>query len=95
MIHDRIVKANRAAFMVRQALSVGSNVSVNLAGSIFDKKISPILLYGCPIWGVPKTENTIKLQFDVLPDDDKKDFVTKSLQMITCDICASDISSIN
>ena len=54
MIDDRILKANRAIFLVRQALSAGSNVSIDLAESIFDKKVSPILLYGCPLWGVPK-----------------------------------------
>ncbi len=51
MVDDRILKANRAAFLVRQALSAGSNVSVSLPESIFDGKIAPILLYGCPLWG--------------------------------------------
>ncbi len=43
--------------------------------------------------GVPKTENTIKLQVDELPDDDRKDFLFKTLSSITSDLQYSDISS--
>ena len=63
MIEDRILKANRAAYLLRQALSSnGSILDVNLAMSLFDKIISPILLYGCSIWGLPKTTNLLYLK---------------------------------
>ncbi len=62
MIHDRIVKTNRAAFMLQKALSVGQNVSVKLAMTLFEKQLSPILLYGCSIWGIPDRVNYIKIK---------------------------------
>ena len=49
MEEDRIEKAQKASFVIRQAISTSQNVSVNLALSLFDKQIEPILLYGCPI----------------------------------------------
>ena len=64
MIEDRISKARKAIFLIKRALSTSCNVSPKLALSIFDKKIAPILLYGCPIWGIrPRKEQiSIKLQ---------------------------------
>ena len=63
MIEDRILKANRAAYQLRPALMAdGSILDVNLAMSLFDKIISPILLYGCSIWGLPKTTNLLYLK---------------------------------
>ncbi len=94
MIEDRMLKANRAAFLIRQALCSGSNCSVRLAESLFDKKIMPILLYGCPIWGVPHVKNVIKLQVDQLPVNDKKEFVVNILNCIDCNISKDDIASI-
>ena len=32
--------------------------------SLFDKQIEPILLYGCPIWGMPSSNYTIKVKGD-------------------------------
>ena len=45
---DRINKASRAIFVVRKAVSTAGNVNLNLAYSIFDKQIQPIMavLYG-------------------------------------------------
>ncbi len=60
---------------------------------IFDKKLSPILLYGCPLWGVPKTDNTVKLQVSELPNVDKKDFIVEMLASINCNISSGDIAS--
>ena len=54
LIHDRVLKATRMANMVLQAIRTNKNVSVKLAISLFDKQISPILLYGCPIWSPPQ-----------------------------------------
>lgn len=59
MIEDRIVKANRACYLLRQALSVQGNIHIKLALNLFDKMISPILLYGCCLWGLPKTTNLL------------------------------------
>ena len=53
LINDRVMKAKMVSNMVLQALSTNKNVSVRLALSLFDKQITPILLYGCPIWSLP------------------------------------------
>ena len=58
-IYDRIKKTNRALYLVKAAISTTGNVSVNLALSLFDKHIAPILLYGCCIWGMPDSSNFI------------------------------------
>jgi len=65
MIADRMLKANRASYVLRQAISAnGSNniVDVKLATKLFDKMISPILLYGCCVWGVENSTNLIYLK---------------------------------
>ncbi len=60
MMEDRILKANRAAYLLRQALSCNGNMlNVKLAINLFDKIISPILLYGSYIWGMPKPTNLL------------------------------------
>ena len=61
IISDRVLKANRVGHMVLQALSTDKNVSTDLVMNMFDKQISPILLYGCSVWGVSKTHNLIYL----------------------------------
>ena len=49
-INDRICKANRALFLLKQMLSSGrGNISPKLSLSMFDKQIMPILLYGCTL----------------------------------------------
>ncbi len=70
MVQDRISKTNRAAFMLHKALSVGHNVSVKLAMTLFDKQLSPILLYGCSLWGIPDQMHYLKIKCDVLMDVD-------------------------
>ena len=62
MIEERVTKAKRALFVLRQALSTSQNVSVNLYMSLFDKQIEPILLYGYPLWGMPSSNCTIKIR---------------------------------
>ena len=57
--HDRIMKATRMPNMVLQAIRTKRNVSVRLALSLFDKQITPILLYGCPVWSLPDSQNLI------------------------------------
>ena len=62
MENDRIVKARKVANMVLQALRTNRNVSASLAMSIFYKQIAPILLYGCPIWSLPRSQNLIYIE---------------------------------
>ena len=52
-IVGRVNKASRAIFIVRKAITTAGNVNVYLACNIFDKQIQPIMIYGCPIWGLP------------------------------------------
>ena len=60
MMEDRIQKANRATYLLRQAISCnGYIINIKLAIKLFDKIISPILLYGCCVWGIPKTTNYV------------------------------------
>ena len=59
LIQDRVLKATRMANMILQTIKTNKNVSVKLAISLFDKQISPILLYGCPIWSPPQWQNLI------------------------------------
>ena len=47
LIQGRVLKATPMANMILQAIKTNKNVSVKLAISLFDKQISPILLYGC------------------------------------------------
>ena len=42
-------------------LKTSNNVSTKLTVSLFEKSISPILLYGCAVWGTPKSYNLIYL----------------------------------
>ncbi len=55
MGEDWIYKASKASFVIRQAISSSHNISTRLPLSLFDKQIEPILLYGCPIWGIPSS----------------------------------------
>ena len=43
--------------------------------SLFDKQIEPILLYGCPIWGMPSSNCacTVKVKGDCLNNTRLKD----------------------
>ncbi len=60
-IEDRTAKARRAANMCKQALLKYGNSSTNLAFSIFDRQIAPILTYASPIWGTPTVNHIIRL----------------------------------
>ena len=62
MLSDRIEKAKKASFVIQQAISTTHNASVKLAMSLFEKQIEPILLYGCPIWSIPSSSCTIRVQ---------------------------------
>ena len=59
-IKDRILKANRAIFLIKQAFSVNSTcISPKIALKIFDTQIKPILTYGSVLWGLPRQSNYI------------------------------------
>ena len=62
VMQDRIAKATRVSHMILQALRTNRNVSSKLAMTLFDKQIVPILLYGCSVWGLPKTHNLFYLE---------------------------------
>ena len=61
-INDRISKANKVGNMVLHALRTNKNVSTSLALSIYNKQISPILLYGCAIWSSPRNSNLVYIE---------------------------------
>ena len=65
IIGDRIAKANKVGNMVLHALRTNKNVSSQLALSIFNKQISPILLYGCAVWSPPRTSNLIYVENEI------------------------------
>ncbi len=54
MEEDRIIKARKTktSFVIRQAIS-SSHISTRLSLS---------LLYGCPIWGIPSSNCTIRIK---------------------------------
>ncbi len=93
MVQDRIDKANRAIFMIRRAISSVQNVSIDLAMSMFDKRISPVLLFGCPIWGVPINKFSIKVCIEEIPDKDIKIWLIGVLKTFSHDITAADLKS--
>ena len=61
-IQDRIAKASRVSHMILQALRTNRNVSAKLAMNLFDKQITPILLYGSSVWSIPQTQNLCYLE---------------------------------
>ncbi len=70
-IADRIEKATKCIHSIRNAISNHTNISCRLAESIFEKQISPILLYGCPLWSLPQVNNTIYI-YKALSDGGSK-----------------------
>ena len=81
MVNDRVLKAKRAAFAIKQAISTTQNISTKLSMSLFDKQIEPILLYGSPIWGIPSSTRSLKLKGDTL-DTNTRVAAYKCLQSI-------------
>ena len=47
---------------VLRAIRTTGNVSVKLLLSIFDKQISPVVLYGSAIWAKPKSYDLLYLE---------------------------------
>ena len=62
-IEDRIHKAKRALFLLKQAISNNKgNICIKLSLSLFDKQIAPILLYGCATWALPTNTKQVIIQ---------------------------------
>ena len=61
IMSDRINKASKMADMVLRAIRSLGSVSVNLSLNIFDKQISPVVLYGSAIWATSKSFNLLYL----------------------------------
>jgi hypothetical protein len=80
-IDDRIDKAMKCSYIVRNAIGHQSNVSVQLAMSIFQKQVSPILLYGCSIWAAPKVNTHLNIRLPIL-----NWFANKQIQQTLDDI---------
>ena len=78
LIKDRVIKAKRVSNMVLQALRTHKNVSVRFSLCLFDKQITPFLLYGCPIWSLPDSQNLIYL-INKPEGDNTKDIVSKAI----------------
>ena len=49
------------------ALSTRGNISADIAMSIFDKQVIPILTYGSVIWGISRSYN--KLYMNNIPEE--------------------------
>ena len=62
-IKDRMTKANRAIFKIKQALSTsGSCSSPRVSMRIFEHQIVPILTYGSVLWGLPTQSNYLYIE---------------------------------
>jgi len=66
-IEDRIERTSRAINMLQGVLYSNGNINVNVALSIFDKQIIPILTYGSTFWGMQ--DNYTKLYVKDIPED--------------------------
>ncbi len=62
-VDDRILKATRCCYSVRNAISHYQTISTRLATSLFEKQISPILLYGCPLWATENVNREVTISF--------------------------------
>ncbi len=60
-MEDRITKATKCVYMIRNAISHYTNISTRLATTLFDKQVAPILTYGCPLWSLPKSNNSLRI----------------------------------
>ena len=54
--HHRIMKSIKMANIVLQRMWTNMNVSARLALPLFDKQITTIVLYGCPVWSLPDSQ---------------------------------------
>ena len=64
-IEDRINKATRCRYSLKNAIGNNGKISVNLALTLFHKQISPVLLYGCSIWSPPNLNHELNIFTDL------------------------------
>ena len=86
-IKDRMAKASRAMYILRQALCTVKNVNTKLATSLFDKQILPILSYGCSVWSLPHTNNYMyieKVPNDISISDIKSKLTSLGIKITMC-----------
>lgn len=74
MIEDRMEKAKRMLYPIKQLVLAGNNINLPVALSVFDKQVAPVLLYGTPVWTLP--ENNKFLYVNGVPETNEN---TKSL----------------
>ncbi len=60
-VADRVDKATKAMYSIRNAISHYENISVSLANTLFEKQLSPILLYGSVLWILPEVNRYAKI----------------------------------
>lgn len=66
-INDRIDKATKCIYSIKNAVSNNmQNISTSLALTLFQKQVSPILLYGCPSWALPEANRRVRFTFHKL-----------------------------
>ena len=86
-IDDRLLKANRAIYVLKQALSTTRNVNVKLARSLFNKQIELIISYGCVNWSLPKASlytHIRNIPNDLSINTIKDTLETNNINYVTC-----------
>ena len=78
LITDRRKKAGEMSNLLLRALRTSKNVSAKSSLSLFYEYLSPILLYGCSIWGIPKSFKSIYL-IEQPENNDTRKTVTRAL----------------
>ena len=65
-MEDRIDKALKCSYVLRNAISHHHNISTTLAMSLFNKQIAPVLLYGCSVWAAPEINAYLNIKVNKL-----------------------------
>ncbi len=64
----------------QRMLSTNYNESTGLALNLFDNIISPVLLFGFPIWSLPQVNTAIKVQIFDIPEQKVKEWAISNLK---------------
>ena len=82
---ERILKANRALYIIRQAFATSGCVSPSVVNSLFDAQVVSILLYGSVIWGSPNGTNFLYLnQVDEKYDLKRIKLLFGEMKILSC-----------
>ena len=57
VVEDRIKKATRMIYPIKQLSLAGNYINIPVAMSVFDKQVTPMLLYGAAVWSLPTKKN--------------------------------------